>query len=114
MGIAGLNLAEFFSRATSSPRAGNAQVTASVTRTVHSNDPKSVAGKRIIDAEILTKSVTSPSPLDRRTPINPQPESLVQRQLLDKSSYQRVMKYLETFLSTDHNSLPNSSLDTYA
>ena len=114
MRIAGLNLGEFFARATSSPRAGNAQVTASVTRTVHSNGPKSVAAKRVINAEILTKSVTSPLPLDRRTPINPQPQSLVQRQLLDKSSDQRVMEYLETFLSTDHNGLPNFSLDTYA
>ena len=84
MRIAGLNLAEFFGQATSSPRAGNTQTTASVARTVHSNDPKSFAGKRIIDAEILTKSVTSPSPLDRRTPIYPQPEPLVRRQLLDK------------------------------
>jgi hypothetical protein len=114
MRIAGLNLAEFFGQATSSSRAGNVQAALPVTCTVHIDDPKSVAAKRVIDAEILTKSVTSPSPLDRRTPANPQPESLAQRQLLDKSGDQRVMKYLETFPSTDYNSLPNSSLDTYA
>jgi hypothetical protein len=113
MRIASLNLAEFFGQATSSSRAGNVQAS-SVTRTLHIDHPKSVAAKRVIDAEILTKSVTSPSPLDRRTRVNPQPEPLAQRQLLDKSGDQRVMKYLETFLSTDYNRLPNSSLDTYA
>ena len=114
MRITGLNLTEFFGQATSASRAGNAQATAFVTRAVPSNDPKSVAGNRVIDAEILTKSVTPPSPLDRRVPINSRPESLVQRQLLDKSSDQRVMKYLETFLSPSDNGVPNSSLDTYA
>ena len=114
MRIAGLSLAEFFGQATSSPRAGKAQATASVTRTMHIDGPKSVPGNRVIDAEILTKSVTSRSPLTRQTPINPQPESPAQRQLLDKSSDQRVVKYLETFLSTDHISFPNSSFDTYA
>lgn len=114
MRIAGLNLAEFFGQATSSPRAGNAQATASVTRPVHIDGPKSVSGKRVIEAEILTKSITSRSPLPRQTPINPPPESSAQRQLFDKSSDQRVMKYLETFLSTDHISFPNSSFDIYA
>lgn len=114
MRIAGLNLAEFFGQAASSPDTGNAQATPSIARNVHSDDPESIAGKRVIDAEILTKSVTSPSPLDRQTPINPQPESLVQQQLLAKSSDQRLVKYLETQLSSDHNSLSSVYLDTYA
>ena len=77
------------SKATSASRAGNVQAAASVTRTVHIDDPTSVAAKRVIDAEILTKSATSPSPLDRRTRVNPQPESLAQRQWLYKSGDQR-------------------------
>ena len=68
MRIAGLNLAESLVQATGLPSTRNTQATVSVTRAAHSSDPKSVTGDRVIDAEILTKSVTPASGLEQRIP----------------------------------------------
>lgn len=114
MRISGFNLAEFLRQASASPGTGNSQVKASVSRSARSSDPGFAAAKRVIDAEILAKSVTSPTALEQRGPTDVRLRSMSQPQTFNSLGDQRVVKYLETQFDADQSSASRFSLDTYA